>query len=125
MGFLDFFKSKKSNNNDLMERMDASIFPKGQKDQNAVVDQLLIILNNSMSKDLAINIAVKTCAYSFLTEKFDIQDFKSHLERYCLDKFSETQFKQFYHYHLAIRSAKKFHNKTPSEIWRDGDYYYW
>ena len=46
MSLFDFFKPKKNETNEMFERMDASIFPKGDRDKNAATDELLRILNN-------------------------------------------------------------------------------
>jgi uncharacterized protein YozE (UPF0346 family) len=125
MGFLDFLKPKPSKINNLLERMHANIFPKGEKDYNAVSNELKYILNDKISKEESTNIALKSIAISHLSENFDLERLKEHLTGYCIDRFNEKQLHQFYSFLLAIKTAKKYNNKTPSEIWRDGDVYYW
>ena len=64
MGFFDFLKPKPSPMNDMLAQMHAKIFPKGQKDMDAVTDALLYILDNKISRSEAQNIAVKSTAIS-------------------------------------------------------------
>ena len=74
MGLFDFFKPKKSELNVMLDQMRAEIFPKGEKDINAVTDALLYILNNKISRDEARNIAVKSVAISKISKEFKKED---------------------------------------------------
>ena len=44
---------------------------------------------------------------------------------YCIDRFSENQLDRFHKYLLAVKAANRFSRKSPSEIWRNGDAYFW
>ena len=125
MGLLDFFKDKPSKKQELFSKMDAKIFPKGEKDLNAVVNELLNILDNKISRSEAQNISLKSVFISYFSENFDIDQLRDHLLGYCLDRFSENQLDRFYKYLLAIKAANRFSKKSPSEIWREGDAYFW
>ena len=79
MGFFDFLKPKPSPMNDMLAQMHAKIFPKGQKDMDAVTDALLYILDNKISRSEAQNIAVKSTAISRISKEFSKERLKQHL----------------------------------------------
>lgn len=62
--------------NDMLAQMHAKIFPKGQKDMDAVTDALLYILNDKISRSEAQNIAVKSTAISRISKEFSKERLK-------------------------------------------------
>lgn len=122
MGLFDFFKPKKT---DVFEKMYNQMFPKGEKDVNAGTDELLYILNSSVSRETARSIFTKATALSNVAEKFDEERLRVHLAGYCLQHFSEEQVKKFHGYLVALKAAMLINRKTPSEVRRNGDAYYW
>jgi hypothetical protein len=125
MKLFDFLKPKKSELNDSIAHLHASIFPKGEKDMNAVTNELLLILNNKISISEATNIALKAIAISRISQNFNRERLKSHLAGYCLHYFSDKQIDKFYNYLAALSTAWTHHNRTPSEVKREGDDYLW
>ena len=125
MGLFDFLKSKESKYSEGMARMDATIFPKGEKDVNAATSELLHILNNKVSRNDAKNIVLKSIAISYLSDPFTRERLKKHLERYCIQHFNNMQIDKFYKYLIALTLARGINQRTPSEVCRDGDEYYW
>jgi hypothetical protein len=124
MGLFDFLKPKKNNElNDTLAHMLNSFFPKGEKDINAVTDELLRILNNRIGREEARNIAVKSVSISRISEKFDEDRLKAHLKGYCLHHFNDKQVKQFHGYLAFLTVADVMFRKTPSEVKCDGDMY--
>ena len=121
MSLFDFFKPKKNETNEMFERMDASIFPKGDRDKNAATDELLRILNNKISKEEASQILTKAIFISRISQNFNKERLRVHLSGYCLQHFTEKQVEEFYHYLSALSAAKSIHNRTPSEVRRIGD----
>ena len=100
------------------------LFPKGNQDIKAGVDELLYILKNCISREEAKSILVRSLIMSQM-EKFDIGVLKSHLSGYCIEHFNERQIEIFYYYLLALKSARVFYKKTPSEVRREGYTYKW
>jgi hypothetical protein len=63
MGLFNSSKPQKNNEqNEMFARLNASIFPKGDKDENACVDELLRILGNKISRTDAKSILLKSFA---------------------------------------------------------------
>lgn len=125
MGIFNFFNSKKNEQKDAVPHMFNSIFPKGRKDMYAGADELLRILNNSITREEARDILVKSAALSRITKKFDKERLITHLSGYCLHHFNEKQIEQFYNYLVALSAAMLIHRRTPSEIRREGETYLW
>jgi hypothetical protein len=123
MDLFNFLKPKKSELNDTLSHLLNSFFPKGEKDINAATDELLHILNNSISRQEARDIAVKAVSLSNITEKFDEDKLKAHLKGYCLHHFNDKQVKQFHLYLTSLIIAKMMYRKTPSEVIRKEDKY--
>lgn len=121
MGFFDFLKPKKNVFNNAIAQMHAKIFPKGEKDMNAVADELLYILNYKITKDEARSIGVKSVAISRLSENFSKDRLKQHLAGYCLHHFDDNQIETFHGYLSFLAIADAMFRKTPSEIIRKGD----
>jgi hypothetical protein len=111
--------------NDMMAQMSASIFPKGEKDINAVTDEILLILHNKINRKEATNIALKSVFISRMSKEFDIERLKAHLAGYCLQYFNDDQVKKLHDYLTALSAAMMIHRRTPSEVRRDGDAYVW
>ena len=120
MGFFDFLKPKKSFKNDVFLQMHAKIFPKGQKDMDAVTDALLYILDNKISRVEAQYIAVKSIAISKLSNEFSKIRLQEHLKGYCLHHFSDEQVTSFHGYLTFLIIADSMFMKTPSEVVREG-----
>lgn len=126
MGLFDFFKpEQKSELGETFTHLYNSFFPKGEKDINSTIDELLYILNNKISRTEAKNIIVKSVAISRIAQKFDKDRLKAHLAGYCLQHFNEKQLEQFYNYLVALAAAMKIHRATPSEVRRQGEAYMW
>jgi hypothetical protein len=106
MGFFDFLKPKPSPMNDMLAQMHAKIFPKGQKDMDAVTDALLYILNDKISRSEAQNIAVKSTAIIFFP---------------LLQHFNDKQIETFHGYLAFLIVADVMYRKTPSEVVRQGE----
>ena len=130
MGLFDFLKPKKSALNDFSQKMMNSTFPKGEKDINAAIDELLHILNNKIGRDEARNIVVKSVLISRISKDMEKQNFtkerlKAHLAGYCLQHFTEEQIEKFHNYLSALTVAMLTHRRTPSEVRRSGEAYMW
>jgi hypothetical protein len=123
MGFFDFLKPKKSGLENTLSNLYNSIFPKGDKDINAATDELLRILNHSIDRSEAKNIAVKSVSLSRITETFDEQRLRVHLGGYCLHHFNDAQVKQFHGYLAFLIVASVMFGKSPSEVICNGDFY--
>jgi hypothetical protein len=124
MGIFDFLKPKKSPMEEIFEKMNNSLFPKGQKDTDAATSELLQILNNKISRQEAQTILLKSIAISAISQNFTEERLRLHLAGYCLHHFSEAQVKRFYQYLGSIAMAK-LQNRTPSEITRSATGYSW
>ena len=121
MGFFDFLKPKPSPLNDMLAHMAAKIFPKGQKDKDAVTDALLYILNNKIRRSEAQDIAFRSIAISRISEDFSKERLKQHLAGYCLQHFNDKQIETFHGYLAFLIIADMMFRKTPSELVRQGD----
>ena len=124
MGLFDFLKPKKSELHDTLAQMNASIFPKGKKDMDAVTDELLRILNNKISRDEAHGIAIRSVIMSRIAENFDEDRLRAHLAGYCLNHFNDEQLTQFHGYLAFLTIASVMFRKTPSEVKCNGDMLY-
>jgi hypothetical protein len=125
MGLFDFFKPKKPKIKEVFEKISNQMFPKGEKDINAGADELMRILKNKINKDLAKNIFLKSMAISKIVENFDEERLRMHLGGYCLEYFTTDEVKFFHSYLMALNAAMRIHGKTPSEVTREGEIYYW
>lgn len=121
MGLFDFLKPKKSALDEQFERMNATFFPKGERDIDAVTDAVLITLNNSISRADAKSIALKSVAISRISQNFDEERLRQHLAGYCLQYFNDKQVKMFHAYLVLLIAASTMYGKTPSEVVRRGD----
>lgn len=122
---MGLFSKKKKPMNDMMAQMSASIFPKGEKDINAVTDEIILILQNKINRKEATNIALKSVFISRMSKEFDVERLKAHLAGYCLQYFNDDQVKKLHDYLTALSAAMMTHRRTPSEVRRDGDAYVW
>jgi hypothetical protein len=122
MGFFDFLKPKQNNQmNDTFARMEATWFPKGEKDIKYAVNELLFILNNKIDSSEAETIILKSIAISNISQEFNKDRLKLHLAGYCLNHFNDSQLEAFYNYLQACKVGRLMSQKTPSEITRIGD----
>lgn len=125
MGLFDFLKPKKTELDDNLSQLLKAFFPKGETDINAGTNELLLILNNSIDKNEARNIFVKSVSMSRVASNFDKERLVKHLSGYCLQHFNEQQLDKFFNYLTALTVAMKVHGSSPVEIKRDGDAYVW
>ncbi len=121
MGLFDFLKPKSSKSEEMLARMRAKLFPKGEKDINAVTDAVLLIFNNITSRDEAQNIALKSVFISNWETPFELQHLKQHLSGYPSHRFTDQQVQEFYIYLGILRIATELMRKTPSEVVHDGN----
>ena len=116
-----FSKSKKTKGP--MEELMKRIFPNGKPDIISGTDELLSILHSKISRDIAQNIFVKSMAICVMTEKFDVERLKIHLDGYCKDVLNETELQKFYEYLVArkislMMGAKRvFRNQDGNYAW--------
>ena len=125
MGFFDFLKPKKSALDEMMEKMSNSIHPKGRRDIDAGIKEVQFILNNSVDEKMAESIFLKSAAISRIAQNFDQERLRVHLSGYCLQYFSDHQVQQLFWYLQALSAAMMINGKTPAEVKRDGDKYFW
>ncbi len=97
--------SKSSKKENPMQEIMSKIFPKGKSDIITGTDELLNILDYTISKENAQNIFVKSMAISFLTREFDVERLKTHLDGYCKGVFSQDEIQRFYEYLIARKMA--------------------
>ncbi|NOQ25428.1 MAG: hypothetical protein GQ564_08700 [Bacteroidales bacterium] len=120
MGLFGKSKKAKSPMEELMKR----IFPNGKSDIISGTDELLSILHSNISRDTVQNIFVKAMAISVMTEKFDVERLKLHLDGYCKDVFGETELQKFYEYLVARKVAlmmgakNVFRNQDGNYAWK-------
>ena len=100
-----------------------SRFPKGDKDINAAANELLHILNNTISQDEAQEIVRLSTGISRISSDFTKERLRRHLAGYSLHHFTESQLEEFYHYLTALTQALSFDGKSPSEVSRKGNLY--
>ena len=125
MGLFDFLKPKKTELDDNLSQLLKAFFPKGETDISAGTNELLLILNNTIDKNEARNIFVKSVSMSRVASNFDKERLVNHLRGYCLQHFNEKQLDKFFDYLTALTVAMKVHGSSPVEIKRDGDAYVW
>lgn len=131
MGFFDFLKPKRNEALDAAQAMLKQVFPNGDLDYQAGTAEVLNILNNAVSKEVARNIFTKStliCRIVSMKEgednKFDVERLKVHLSGYCIQYFNEDQIKRLHNYQVALL-ASSFFGKTAKDINRLGDGYSW
>lgn len=125
MGLFDFLKPKKTDKELMFEKISNSIFPKGDKDIDACVDELLRILNNKISRAEAKDIVLKATFISRVSNGFPSERLHAHLKPYALHHFDQEQFIQFWVYLIGLHAAMIQDRKTPSEISWTGSQYTW
>lgn len=125
MGLFDFLKPKKNPMDEVYQKMMNSTFPKGDKDINAATDELLHILNNKVGREEAKGIVLKSVAISRISKEFSKERLKQHLAGYCLHHFNDSQVEKFHSYLTALSAAMMIHQRTPSEVRREGEAYVW
>jgi hypothetical protein len=125
MGIFDFLKPKKSSLQENLEKLQLSIFPKGDADIKAATNELLLILDNKIDKAEAKDIVVKSTSLAHISQNFDEARLKSHLSGYCIHHFNDEQFEKFYSYVRSLLLAKTIHGKSAIDVKRMGDGYAW
>ena len=121
MGIFDFLKPKPTKKDEFFAKISAELFPKGDKDINAVTDAVLLILDNVKSRDDAKNIALKAFFLSKWERPFELEPLKRQLSGYTLYKFTDHQVQELYNYIAIIIVATELMRKTPSEVVHDGN----
>jgi hypothetical protein len=126
MALFDFFKPKKTVTQEIWDKMSKQFFPKGSEDINAGTDELLFILHNSIDKETARNIFIKSMIISSLSDKFDEERLRIHLSGYCLEHFTEKQVKDFHLYITLLKGVLPIFGVSPSQVHRkiDGGYFW-
>jgi len=125
MGLFNFLKPKKDPMVEMAEKLSNSIFPKGAKDIDAGAKEVLRILNNSLDYETARTIFTRSAGISRIASTFDKERLTSHLSGYCIQHFNEGQIEKLYAYLSALTAAMVIHQRTPSEVRREGDDYVW
>jgi hypothetical protein len=125
MGFLDFFKPKHKELNISLQQMINAFFPHGEKDVETGTQELLHILNDTIDEKEARIIFIRSFSLCCISKKFDKARLKSHLKGYCIQHFNENQIEKFHGYLSALIFARVFRGKTPSEVIRKGNSYFW
>jgi hypothetical protein len=121
MAFFDFFKPKKLDLDSRLSEIRIKLFPNGQKDVDKVTDELLFILDNKITREVAENIALKSVATSRIVKEFTIKRLKQHYSGYCLEYFSDKQIEEFHGYLAFLGYAYSFYGKSPSDVVKKGD----
>jgi hypothetical protein len=122
MGLFNFGKKKKASPmDDMMHQMMNRILPKGQLDIEAGKDELLRILKGKVDRSTASDIFVKSISISHIAKEFNLERLRVHLKGYCIQYFTEAEVKQLFDYLTALKAARMFANRTPSEVKGDGN----
>jgi hypothetical protein len=121
MGLADFFDPNDENMATQMQQVSEYLFPLGDKDKEAGTNEVLYTLKNSVDRDLALNIFIKTSFMSRFSGKFDQNDLKTHLANYCLEHFNDQQIANHYNYLMATANARMLYGSPPSQITRETD----
>jgi len=125
MGLFDFLNPSKRKTNKIFEKIHNEILPNGDTDIDAGVKELMIILNGKIDANEAENIIMKSVYISRVTENFDKERLRRHLQGYCLQHFNENQLEQFYRYLFALNAAKIINGKGPSGVKKVNGKYSW
>ena len=104
MGLFNFFKQNQSNKkneiNDLIDKINKTIFPNGKKDIDERTNSLLRILNNKIDGKTARTILIRSSSICYTSSQeggnFDIERLRRHLAGYCLQYFDEKSLQDFY-----------------------------
>jgi len=128
MGLFDFLNPKKRRTKKVLRNLQVlmdSRFPKGDKDINAATNELLYILDNSISQGKAKEIIRLSVGISRISSDFTKERLSQHLAGYCLEHFSDSQVEEFHRYLCVLTNAMMIHGKSPSEVRRKGDLFLW
>ena len=128
MGLFGFLNPKKRQTQKVMRKLQVlmdSRFPKGDKDINAAANELLYILNNTISQDEAKEIVRLSVGISRISRDFTKERLRQHLAGYCLHHFTDSQVEEFHRYLNVLSTAMMIGGRTPSEVSRKGDLYVW
>lgn len=103
MGLFNFFKPKKNRINEEFERINNDMFPKGRRDIDSTIKELLLILDYKLEEKEVETIAIKSIFISRISEDFDKERLRGHLSGYCLQYFNEAQLSKYFDYLIAIK----------------------
>jgi hypothetical protein len=131
MGFFDFLKPKKKEPLDeYAQAMMKLVFPAGEVDLLAGTNEVLDILNHSVSKEIARNILIKSTMICRIVtmkkdgdNKFDVDRLRMHLSTYCIEYFNESQIRRLHGYQVSMLTASLM-GKSPKDVKRSGENYY-
>lgn len=121
MGLSDFFDPSDQNMAAQMQQVSDYLFPLGDKDKEAGTREVLYTLKDSVDKDLALNIFIKTSFLSRFSGKFDQDDLKTHLAGYDMASLNNQQVANHFNYLMAIANARMLYGSPPSQITREQD----
>jgi hypothetical protein len=121
MAFFDFLKPKKLDLDSRLSEIRIKLFPNGQKDLDKVTDELLFILDNKITREVAENIALKSVAISRIVKVFTIKRLKQHYSGYCLAYFTDKQIEEFHGYLAFLAFASNLYGKSPSQLEKKGE----
>lgn len=121
MGLFDFLKPKPSKKEEFFAKISDELFPKGEKDINAVTDAVLLILKNVKSREDAKSIAMKSFFLSKWERPFELEPLKRSLLSFTAYKFTDHQVQELYNYIAIVIMATELMRKTPSEVVHDGN----
>ena len=131
MGFFDFLKPKRNEALEAAQALLKQVFPNGEADYQAGTNEVLYILNNSVSKEIARNIFTKStliCRIVSMKEgednEFDIERLRVHLSGYCIQYFNEDQVKRLHNYQAALFASSLF-GKSAKDLKRLKQGYSW
>ncbi|MFW5879627.1 MAG: hypothetical protein ACOC22_04185 [bacterium] len=96
---------KASKRDNPLEEITKQIFPNGKSDIISGRNELLEILDHSISKKNAENIFVKSMTIAFLTKEFSVERLQIHLDGYCKGIFSNDELQKFHEYLTARKLA--------------------
>lgn len=125
MGLFDIFKKKQNPLEEMIARLNDQMYPKGKKDIIAGVNEVSAIIGGRASEETVRTIFLRANALANTAENFDEQRLELHLKGYAIEYFNAAKIKQLHNYLLALKSARVFSNRTPSEVTRNGDTYLW
>jgi len=130
MGIFDFLKPKRDKLTDYSLSFLKMVFPNGEIDYEVGTNEILNILNNSVSKDIARNIFIKSTVLCRVVamkkdgeNKFDLARLKLHLSGYCIQYFTDDQIERLYDYQISLLTASLL-GKSPKDVKRSGSGYY-
>lgn len=122
MNIFNFFK--KDPMKEANKKLAEITIPKGEDDIAAGAKELMDILNTTIDEEKARLIFLKSIAISRIAKDFDKERLIFHLDGYCLQFFTDDQVDKFYKYLIALKIAMETSQKSPSDLKKKDDRYY-